>query len=277
MNQFDLINHISIELYEEVIKLLGKEREIINDSQWIHKRDIDKQFTYYNLISPQLGSNILDWGYIIQTKFKNEELGKKFFNILRPQLSINKLELSSDDIYDAIQYYINKKTNNNKYNFSFYFPIAASNYIHIKSLKNTLKHGFIINTSPLAKESNVDCGVHWVAFFVELDEQKKQINLEYFDSMGSTPNDNVKRTLQFITTLLERDFPNYSLPYENKKIVIYFSRNRLQQSSTECGVFCIHYIITRMKGKNYMDFLLSKPTDDYCKDILRKKYFYIVR
>ncbi len=102
-------------------------------------------------------------------------------------------------------------------------------------------------------------GSHWVAVFLDIKKNK----IYYFDSYGDkTPG----RIMQFI-----KDIQSQGLELRRK---IKFSENktRHQYSNSECGMYCIHFIIRMMKGDSFEKHQRKKISDSKMKR-LRKIYF----
>ena len=122
----------------------------------------------------------------------------------------------------------------------------------IKRHKN--KIGIILNTHPHYKE-----GEHWIALFINI--KKKYII--YFDSNGNLPPKEVKKLIKKISN-------------QGKQIGIDFDIliNKLehQETQTECGMYCLYFIIQMLKDKN-KDYFLKNKIHDVEVFKLRKKYF----
>ena len=102
-------------------------------------------------------------------------------------------------------------------------------------------------------------GSHWVAVFLDI----KKNRIYYFDSYGDkTPG----RIMNFI-----KDIQSQGLELRRK---IKFSENktRHQYSNSECGMYCIHFIIRMVKGDSFEKHQSKKISDNKMKR-LRKKYF----
>jgi len=122
----------------------------------------------------------------------------------------------------------------------------------IKRHKN--KIGIILNTDPHYKE-----GEHWIAMFINI----KQKYIIYFDSNGNPPPPEVTKLIDNITN-------------QGKQIGITFDIliNELehQQTDSECGMYCLYFIIQMIKDINKDYFIKNKITDEEVFK-LRKQYF----
>ena len=111
-----------------------------------------------------------------------------------------------------------------------------------------------MNTDPHYKD-----GEHWISLFINI--KKKYII--YFDSNGNPPPKEVKELITKITK-------------QGKQIGIDFDVliNTLehQKTESECGMYCLYFIIQMLTDKNKDSFLRNKIPDEEVFD-LRKKYF----
>lgn len=138
--------------------------------------------------------------------------------------------LSNKDIDYVIKQY--EKTNKNfKYigaHPSDYFEITEWN---ISQFKNPQLIGIVFNL-----DTHKESGSHWVCFVV--DNANK--TMEYFDSAGQAPTKYIK---VFIKKLLKsKEFKDYTFK-RNKKVH--------QKENSECGVYCINFMIERLNGKSF--------------------------
>ena len=116
------------------------------------------------------------------------------------------------------------------------------------------KIGIIFNLDPHDKP-----GSHWVAAYINM--YKKE--LYYFDSYGD-------RTPSKIKTLVIR-IQNESKQLGQKyKFLVY--KKRHQYSNSECGMYCLHFIIEMTKGTSFQKFQNIRYTDKLMKK-LRNIYF----
>ena len=102
-------------------------------------------------------------------------------------------------------------------------------------------------------------GSHWVAFYI--DNEKR--TLEYFDSVGDEPNRNIRRFIKKVRKFCEEKNGHYSYKY---------NKIRHQKKNTECGMFCIYYIVSRLGGKTFEKITGEKITDEHMNK-MRLKIF----
>ncbi len=81
-------------------------------------------------------------------------------------------------------------------------------------------------------------GKHWFAIFI--DARKKPYTLEFFNSSGNLPVHQVQTWLNKTQRAIKR-------AGKPVKIII-VSPYEIQKSDTECGVFCLWFILSRLDG-----------------------------
>ena len=88
-------------------------------------------------------------------------------------------------------------------------------------------------------------GEHWFCVFGDFSSDP--ITLEYFNSSGSLPLSEIHNWLHKTKADLEKKL--------NKKVkIVIVSRNEIQKSNSECGVFVLWYIYSRLNDVPYSYF-----------------------
>lgn len=126
--------------------------------------------------------------------------------------------------------------------------------IHNEIKKGKNKIGIIFNLDP-----HYMAGSHWIAAFIHI----KKGMLYYFDSYGEKPEPQVKKLFNTIKEQGKRlniDF--------NEKINSF----RHQYGDSECGMYCLHFIIEMLMDKN-IDYFFSNRISDTKMLKLRREYF----
>ena len=127
------------------------------------------------------------------------------------------------------------------------------------SLIDTLKRGktkigIVFNIDPHYKE-----GSHWVAMFI--DTKKKKIY--YFDSYGEKIESKIKK--------LVKKVEDQSMKLGEKYEYLY-NKIRHQYTESECGMYCLYFIVKLLEGETYQSLIKNKIPDRRMKK-LRKKWF----
>ena len=177
---------------------------------------------------------------------------------LKPKSPKGKDEwLSSIDIYDVMEQYMHK---HNDFIFLGPVPIDFSEFsnalsrINLKKLKNKPKIGIVFNTDP-----SYESGEHWISMFIDL----KNKTICFFDSVGDQPPKEVQKFMKKIIKQAK------GLGINLKQII---NNKQHQKLSTECGVFSLHFIISRLEGKS-CDYINNNIIRDKEMNKYRKKYF----
>ena len=102
-------------------------------------------------------------------------------------------------------------------------------------------------------------GSHWVAAFVDM--YKKHIY--YFDSYGDRTPSKIKTFVKRI----QKESKSFG-----KKYKFSVNKKRHQYSDSECGMYCLHFIIELTKGTPFNKFQKIRYTDDLMTK-LRNVYF----
>ena len=123
---------------------------------------------------------------------------------------------------------------------------------NVKNRKN--KIGIVFNL-----DKHDDDGSHWISMYVDLYKDK----ILYFDSYGEPPPKEVKvlvKRLQKQGNEIGRE-----LEYKENKI-------RHQYKHSECGIYCINFIVSMLEGKSFEEITENKVNDDTIN--LKRDFFY---
>jgi len=124
--------------------------------------------------------------------------------------------------------------------------------------KNIHKIGVIFNTDP----HNLD-GAHWISAFIDM---KKNI-LYFFDSVGRKAPKQVKK---FINTVIKQsELLGKKMDYDE----LYNYKIEHQYNDTECGMYCLFFIINMLTKKKKWDNFCSKKISDKAVSKFRNIYF----
>ena len=99
--------------------------------------------------------------------------------------------------------------------------------------------GIVYNLDPHYKS-----GSHWVANYIDIPGK----SCYYFDSYGMAPPKQIATFMKWVTT---QGITN-----------LFYNARRLQYKNTECGVYCIYFIIRMLLGDPFKTFTNRDPTDD---------------
>jgi hypothetical protein len=133
-----------------------------------------------------------------------------------------------------------------------------------------MKSGYKCFAVVLNTDTHTGRGKHWFCIYGDLDHagtEKDPIAIEYFNSSGNSPMSEVSDWL----TETEHELRKEGIEAN----IIKSASRRLQESQTECGVWSLMYILSRLKGRPSNWFYKTRANDedmiDVRKFLFRKK------
>lgn len=120
------------------------------------------------------------------------------------------------------------------------------------------KFGFIFNTDPHFKD-----GEHWISLFIDVN--KKEII--FFDSTGDKIPSEIQILVDRIINQGLQLKPAIHFKYDHTQ------GKQHQVGNTECGVYCLYFIINMLRDKTNVNDLKSKRLPDHYIKHFRHKYF----
>ena len=109
-----------------------------------------------------------------------------------------------------------------------------------KAIENGTKSiGIVYNLDPHFKS-----GSHWIANYIDIPGH----TCYYMDSYGMAPPMQVARFMKWLTT-------------QDPKMKLVYNARRLQFSNTECGMYCMYFIIRMLAGDRFLQITRRKPKD----------------
>lgn len=119
----------------------------------------------------------------------------------------------------------------------------------------------VINT-----DDHTGSGQHWVSLFIHACPRDRRYGVYYFDSTGRPPTPEVDSFSELVRKQLERVHGPKPAPLYS------FNDKAHQKTNTECGVFCINFIM-KMLGRSGFKNVCSSVGDDMKMMRLRSKLF----
>jgi hypothetical protein len=123
------------------------------------------------------------------------------------------------------------------------------------NLKDLLKRGkthlgFVYNLDPSNKG-----GSHWIASFTDVPAHKTY----YFDSYGMKPPPQIARFMR-------------SMTLQDPEMKLQYNARRFQFGTSECGTYCLYFLIRMLDGDSFTDFCKETPRD---KEMFKlRKFIY---
>jgi hypothetical protein len=163
--------------------------------------------------------------------------------------------LSNIDILQILSQYEKKYT---KFNFIGVFPIdfANSNLLGgcVSQALCNIKFNFSTHNKFAAvfnTDKHYQSGSHWICFFANTNPRSKNFGFFFFDSNGLPCPTEIKAL-----------FESFHSQLKIKKFAFYENHIQKQFKNTECGMFCIHFIIQLLKNKSFHSVINEKVYDD---------------
>lgn len=117
--------------------------------------------------------------------------------------------------------------------------------------------GMIINTA-----KREEAGEHWVAIFIDFENN----TFEFYNSGGNYPPNEIEEFAnKFCSKLEEKTGKEFKLIYNQFK--------HQKTSNTECGMFCLNFIINRLRNVKFSDYIRDRTINDENMKKLRNKMF----
>lgn len=169
-------------------------------------------------------------------------------NVIKPKYKAPGVWLTTGDINDVLHQYEKKYPN---FEFlgalpsDFYRIKPSSTAKHLRDISHKRYIAAIFNHGTSKSK-----GSHWVAFFIDIQND----SIEYFDSNGHSPTSTIYKSIRFI-------IDNLNLSHLSLK----FNKIRYQRGNSECGVFSIFYILSRLLGHSFAETCSIIKNDDKMK------------
>jgi len=111
--------------------------------------------------------------------------------------------------------------------------------------------GMVFNVDPSTKG-----GQHWFSVYIDLvgQNQKNKPFIYYFDSIMGDISDEV---YELINTIREQ----YRSINPQKEMGFTFNDIQHQHGSTECGVYCLHFLTEMLQGRSFDDYIDTSIND----------------
>jgi len=116
----------------------------------------------------------------------------------------------------------------------------------LESMKKGIqKIGIIYNLDPHFKG-----GSHWIANFIDIPRHR----CYYFDSYGMKPPKQIETFMKWLTT-------------QDPSLRLAYNARRFQFNGSECGMYCLYFIIRMLGGDNFRAFCRRAPRDSAMLDL----------
>ena len=188
-------------------------------------------------------------------------------NVMKPSKPVEwkhnpRAWLSNIDIYDVLSQY------SERFRTFYFVGVFPIDYDYKLSPGNCIVNELCnINISQLLKEKKKQIGIvfnldkhhepgsHWVAVNIGLHPSCKNFGCFYYDSNAQDPPSEVEHLFEVVVEQLHQIYPK-------RKIKITHNTLRKQFKNTECGMFCILFIIKCMRHYKFKQIIEIDEYDD---------------
>jgi hypothetical protein len=108
-------------------------------------------------------------------------------------------------------------------------------------------------------------GSHWISFFIHLNPRNKKFGIHFFDSNGN----NMPRPVARLANQLQERIEELT----GKKPPIRVNKKEFQKTNTECGMFCIYFVLEMSKRGTTFDSIIKRKLTDNQMINLRSQFF----
>lgn len=153
--------------------------------------------------------------------------------------------------------------------------------LHNAYIKGTRTIGIVFNTDPSDQP-----GKHWISMFVDMRPNDPRLwEINYFDSFGNAPlAPEIIRLVKVLETQIANEIvKKHNVELTSVKVIkklncsnkICTSKARHQFNDSECGVYCIHFIVQRLMGVTWEELVQNHSSllnDDHM--IQMRNYYF---
>lgn len=118
--------------------------------------------------------------------------------------------------------------------------------------KKKSRFGMVLNL-----DKHNEPGSHWVAVYCNVDPQKDNFGIYYYDSVAYPPARQVKMFMHKVYTQIQKIHPSNSAKFE-------YGVNKIQKQykNTECGIFSIVFLTQCLKHISFVNICTNMKKDD---------------
>ena len=94
---------------------------------------------------------------------------------------------------------------------------------------------------------------------------RKVPSVYYFDSVGTKP----PKEMKALVDKLQDQFHSI----KGSTMDFLYNDIQHQRGNTECGIYCLHFLETMLKGSDFNDYINNKNND---KEMEQKRHYYFI-
>lgn len=150
-------------------------------------------------------------------------------------------------------------------------PHDIYNFIKL-DIKKLLNKGKTRISLVINLDNSSQSGSHWVAVFANLNEN----NIYFFDSGGNKPDQYNNKNKNIIKFMQQIGLQLMSVKQiEKDKIRFRYNNVQHQKENSECGMYCVLFILIMLKSNNFDKIKILDLHDNYV-NLFRPKLFRII-
>jgi hypothetical protein len=107
-------------------------------------------------------------------------------------------------------------------------------------------------------------GSHWVAVYIGKNPRAVNYGFYYFDSFAQAIPPSIKKLGELLVKNMNTKKPGFK---------IHTNHVRKQFGNTECGMFCLHFLIECLSGREFSKIITDTAIGDQRVQRLRSKYY----
>lgn len=176
---------------------------------------------------------------------------------------------SNDDIDSVLSQITLKYTASHFYHVPFQMIDFEKTHSELSQLDwpKKYKEGYRSFGTVFNTDKSTGRGEHWFSVFASFQDDAQEFTLEYFNSSGELPMDQISRWMKRVKYEWQ---PHFNKPIRD----VVVTRIVNQQDNWNCGSYSLYYIISRLDGTPYTYFSNNKIGDqkmqEFRKFLFRK-------
>lgn len=110
-------------------------------------------------------------------------------------------------------------------------------------------------------------GTHWVALYIEISNNDgRKCSIEYYNSVGREPPEKIKQFMGQVENMAKELYPSI-------EVIKRWNHKTHQRENSECGVFSINFILSRLNGMTFDEIERQTTFNDRQMQQYRKFLF----
>lgn len=177
--------------------------------------------------------------------------------------------LSNYDIHAVLDWF------KEQYKDFNYYPCSLMDFddakgpkalISVKKVTDFIKEGYTKVACVLNTAKGNSSGEHWVTVYSDVNLSANKATLEYFNSTGESPPKEVirwmKRNHEALNEYFSSNNATLTEHFTGDRVVELVNTTSMQQGNSECGVYALYFIKSRLEGMSFQEIVKSNVIDN---------------